>query len=213
MSEAIRDDIETIVANSFQNFHAKGLDYLCLKRSDALTIKAYFYHDDAVQSAPEVVCPHDHRYPFSTAVLSGRSEHYRYFEPQSRIIGRHLPRFQVFDWMTPLNGGSGFTWQRETKLLQRRSETYAAGGSYWCEAHEVHTIAIRDPGTVLLLTQHADVVPIDQPTSTFVPGSSREPPSLAGLYDRMSFDRARDLIAIVDGLLPIPTTKGAENDA
>ncbi|WP_069338368.1 hypothetical protein [Sphingobium yanoikuyae] len=196
----ICDHIETIAANSFSNFHAKGLDYLCLQRSETLTVKAYFYDDAAAAVSPEVVCPHDHRYPFSTTILSGQSEHYRYAEPESAILRRHLPRYQRFDWSTPLNGGSGFKWNGEAALAARPIERYVAGDTYWCEADEIHTIAIRQPQTVLLLVQHADVVPTGAPTMTFVPGANREPPPLDGLYDRMTVDRARELLAIVDSL-------------
>lgn len=195
-----RDDIETIAANSFANFHAKGLDYLCLQRSDALTVKAYFYADEAARQCPEVVSPHDHRYPFSTTILSGRSLHFRYFRPTSDILRRHLPRYQEFEWSTPLNGGRGFTWSREAVLAQKQPEEYRRGETYWCEADEIHTIAIPEPQTVLLLVQHADVVPFHRPTVTFVPGSERAPPSLDGLYDCMTVDRARELLAIVDQL-------------
>lgn len=61
------DDLDTVAGNSFRNFHAKGLDYLCIFRSEELTIKAYFY-DIADDSSPEIICPHDHRYPFATEI-------------------------------------------------------------------------------------------------------------------------------------------------
>lgn len=193
----IRDHIETIAANSFSNFHAKGLDYLCLQRSETLTVKAYFYDDAAAAVSPEVVCPHDHRYPFSTTILSGQSEHYRYSAEDDRP-GCQL--YQRFDWSTPLNGGRGFSWRGQVVLAPWEPERYRRGDTYWCEADEIHTIAIRQPQTVLLLVQHADVVPIGAPTMTFVPGANREPPPLDGLYDRMTVDRARELLAIVGSL-------------
>lgn len=60
--------LDEILAHSFTDFHAKGLDYLCLLRSPEITVKAYFFEGD-VASAPEVVVPHDHRYCFNTRVL------------------------------------------------------------------------------------------------------------------------------------------------
>jgi hypothetical protein len=80
----IVDDLDTVASNSFRNFHAKGLDYLCLHRSPELTIKAYFYSGNI---GPEVVCPHDHRYPFSTHILAGESGHKRYTDGLCGISG------------------------------------------------------------------------------------------------------------------------------
>lgn len=191
----ICDDIETVAANSFRNFHAKGLDYLCIQRSAVLTVKAYFY-SGSVQ-APEVVCPHDHRYPFSTTILSGHSSHYRYSAEDNRA---QCAKYQRFEWSTPLNGGRGHTWVGESILAPWKPERYGRGGTYWCEADEIHTISIDAPDTVLLLVQHADVVPMFKPTLTFVPGDSQNPPSLDGLYERMDVDYARKLLRHVEQL-------------
>lgn len=177
------DDIETIASNSFRNFHAKGLDYLCLHRSPILTLKAYFY-EQGHESTPEVVCPHDHRYPFSTHVLAGRSGHIRY---QEWVPGLYTPTHERFEWRTPLNGGNGFTWSREATLKVTGREEYSKGDSYWCNPDEVHTITINRSDTVLLLYQHADTVPLDQATSTYAPLGSIAP-STDGLYDRMPVD-------------------------
>lgn len=63
-------NMEEVIANSFKDFHSKGLDYICLRRSPVLTTKLYFFDGD-VSKLPEVVNPHDHRYDFSTVCLSG----------------------------------------------------------------------------------------------------------------------------------------------
>jgi len=192
----IIDPLDTIAANSFRNFHAKGLDYLCLHRSPELTIKAYFY-ELGQDSAPEVVCPHDHRYPFSTHVLAGRSGHIRY---RDEAVGE--PTHERFDWRTPLNGGAGFEWSAEARLDVRSHEQFAQGQSYWCDHDEIHTITINRSDTVLLLYQHADTLPIDLATSTYAPLGSPAP-STAGLYDRMTLaDAEKRLRMIIDTLNP-----------
>lgn len=191
----IYDDLDTIAANSFRNFHAKGLDYLCLHRSPELTIKAYFY-ENAGEDSAEVVCPHDHRYPFSTHILAGQSEHYRY-----AIDWGSPSTYSCFEWKTPLLGGDGFTYLGPSPLRKQRIENHLAGSSYWCDADDIHTIRIVQPDTVLLLYQHADVVPVSRPTVTFVPGYDREPPNLAGIYDLMPLDVAEWRLATVKSLL------------
>jgi hypothetical protein len=192
------DDLDTIAGNSFRNFHAKGLDYLCIFRSEELTIKAYFY-DIADDSSPEIICPHDHRYPFATKILAGRSEHIRYSSEPN--VSPFAEKYQMFTWMTPLNGGDGFSWHSERRLTARPREYYRDGQMYFCDPSEIHTIRIPAPETVLLLYQFADTIPIGHPTRTFVPGFNREPPALDGLYDRMTLDRAEVLMARLSGML------------
>lgn len=67
---ALNGDTSTLIQNSYRDFHAKGLDYVCLKRTPDHTVKVYFLDGD-VSKVPEVVNPHDHRYAFETTVLSG----------------------------------------------------------------------------------------------------------------------------------------------
>jgi len=181
--EVKRSHIEEIAANSFQDFHVRGFDYLCLFRSPALTVKAYFFDGD-VANLPEVVMPHDHRYDFHTAVISGEVENRLYEEGVGGFV------YDRFDYLTPLNGGDGFEWSRETSLRMRSSILYRIGESYACDHDDVHTIQIRAPGTILLLNQYADKVPVGSPTQAWRIAGDRSPPSLDGLYTPMTTDRA-----------------------
>ena len=42
-STTIDSRIDDIQANSYRDFHAKGLDYLCIRRDLELTLKVYFF--------------------------------------------------------------------------------------------------------------------------------------------------------------------------
>ena len=57
MSLKLELNIDNVIENSFKNFHAKGLDYICLSRTPQLTLKLYILDGDASES-PEVVNPH-----------------------------------------------------------------------------------------------------------------------------------------------------------
>jgi len=197
----IYDPIEVMARNSFSNFHTKGLDYLCVHRSEELTIKVYFFERGG-QTAPEVICPHDHRYPFHTQVLAGQSGHYRYSQHPVRrhMLPNDMTRYQKFDWRTPLLDGNGFEWIGEVDLERVAEERYETGQSYYCRADEIHTIAVNDD-TVIMLYQFADTVPIDVPTSTFVPGFDKEPSSLGGLYEHMAEDRVIQLLSHLKELM------------
>lgn len=172
--------IEDVVANSFRNFHAKGLDYLCLMRSPDLTIKVYFF-DEAPEHTSEVVAPHDHRYDFQTEVLAGELRNFRYKYTRGSA-------YNLFDYSTPLLGGSGFVHKGTCNLKCVSNERYAVGQVHSHRAEELHTIKVRHD-TVIQLQQYNDVVPVGQPTQLFMP-ADRDTPTLDGLYDRMDADYA-----------------------
>lgn len=152
---------------------------------EELTLKVYFFEGD-VSRAPEVVVPHDHRYGFDTSVLAGRVINRTYL--QSRETERGAVPFEEFDYLTPLNGGDGFTWRRSLWLREASSNIYERDQSYFMYAPSIHTIQIAAPDTVLFLAQGKDEVPLGDPTSAFRPDGYREAPSLEGLYKKMPID-------------------------
>lgn len=173
--------LHEIMQNSFHNFHVKGFDYICLERTPQITKKVYFFEGN-VAHLPEVVNPHNHRYNFSTKVLSGKLLDTRYMQN-----GFSQDVYQVFKWKTPLNGGDGFAWSEEMGLTKKQ-EVFLEPGlvPYRTGWEQVHTIKIIEPQTVLMLHQYCDVIPLDEPTFTFM--KERQPPCLDGLYDRFTMD-------------------------
>lgn len=175
-----------IITHSFKDLHVKGFDYLCLGRKPDLTLKLYLF-DGVPSSAPEVVNPHDHRYPFLTRCLAGSVTNHSF----ARGARPSCETFHVneFEYRTPLNGGDGFTFAREAILSRTRSARYAQGQAYALDASDLHTIQIHGTETALLLHQYADLPGLEY-TSTFMAG--REPPSLSGLYNRFTPDEVMD---------------------
>lgn len=175
-----RVDIDAVVANSYKDFHTKGFDYVCLRRSLTETIKLYFFDGDTWK-LPEVVAPHDHRYDFSTYVACGASENVWFERSDLGLI------YNKFEYRTPLNGGSGFSFAGEERLSEVQRRRFAPGRrSYFMAAQDLHTIRIVANETVLVLFQFEDVLPIDKPTSTFTLASAA--PGLDGLYSRFKPD-------------------------
>ncbi|MBB5985983.1 hypothetical protein [Sphingobium lignivorans] len=210
------NDIETICANSYRNFHVRGFDYLCLSRTLELTRKVYFFDGDLAH-LPELVIPHNHRYAFVTTVMAGAVRNRTYFSIGDGDGARlskymfHSSRYDRFSYRTPLNGGDGFTWEREEFLVEEgRSRVFTRGDYYRSRADQIHTLNIRCEGTVLLLEQFADELPIDVPTQAWRRVGSRVPPSLDGLYDRMTPDHARHRIEqflnLVGNAYGVPTS-------
>lgn len=181
------DDIETICKNSYRNFHVKGFDYLCLSRTPNLTRKVYFF-DGNLSSLPELVIPHNHRYPFTTTILRGQLINKVY--ARQYFAGQEpLQIFNEFEYMTPLNGGDGFTWKKETALYLQSRRAYSRHDHYYSRANAIHTLDIVQHGTIIMLEQEQDVVPINKPTSVFSLDGPTVP-SLDGLYDLMTPDHA-----------------------
>jgi len=180
-----------VLDQSYRNFHAKGLDYLCLKRSAEHTVKVYFFDGDADLSAlPEIVMPHDHRYDFDTVCIAG--------EVSNKEFARCAPfadavRHEEFAWDTPLLGGHGFSHVGEAWLTEASVCDYRAGDRWRSGASVIHTLQIRRAGTIIRLDQFHDVVAVGTPTSTF--RKADEPgdivaPEIAGLYEPMTPDYA-----------------------
>lgn len=190
--------LETALAGSFKNFHAKGLHYLCTFRSDQLTQKFYFFDGD-VRKLPEVVNPHDHRYDFQTKVLAGSMIDYRY-RPCAPSTGQ---RFTGYEWRTPLNGGAGFSEPFEMNLKRTTSKTLASSEVYFTPAEVIHTIRPGADQTVIMLLQMEDKLPLEEPTTTFVQGEG-EAPSLDGLYERFT---EGEIVELINRINALPTTQ------
>lgn len=182
--------LDHCLENSYRDFHAKGIDYLCLKRDNALTLKVYFFDGD-YSGGHEVVNPHDHRYNFDTVVLDGAVANCTYEKKYSDLGGPLT--YNEFLYYTPLNGGVGFLHNGYVRLGAVTQTEYSKGDRWHSPASDIHTLLVRKPGTVLFLRQYEDIV--SGPTLTYVPAStfpSRKgdaPPKLDGLYSRFTVDQ------------------------
>lgn len=186
--------IPLLLQSSFKNFHTKGFEYICLFRSPEYTIKMYIFEGD-VAKLPEVVNPHDHRYKFNTLVLHGEMVDYRFaFTP----LGGEV--YQAFDYMTPLNGGNGFTFRGEERLTKAEAVILRKEDMLLTGAHHLHTIQMIGTQNVLILEQFGDEIPIDKPTSTWVRVGEPKP-DLSGLYEKFTLGEFMDRLKQVKELL------------
>lgn len=183
---------ESMLENSFKDYHVKGFDYICLSRTPELTRKVYFF-DGITEELPEVVAPHDHRYAFFTHVLAGSVINFKY-KPSDDEDAEVMQRFH---YRTPLNGGNGFTWMAEQKMKMFSWSGYLRGAPpYNMGAHEIHTIRTK-PNTILLLEQGRD----DAVEHTTTWTRSKEPINLSGLYNKFTADELIRRLNQLEGLL------------
>jgi hypothetical protein len=166
--------LDQAIQNSCHDFHATGIDYLCLHRTKELTVKAYFL-GEGVALGKNVVNPHDHAYNFSTFVLSGTLANVNFY-PTSSIAEpvwfRHV-------YETPLRAAPRFSFDKPVRL--REEERYYEGGDhYYLDHAQVHTIRAYSSDVVMLLFQYKSERTADHGTGLFLP--DRNVPSLDNLY-------------------------------
>lgn len=159
---------------SYAAHHSSAIDYLCLFRSAALTLKAYFFDRGQNDS---VAVPHTHRYDFDTRVVAGALTEVRYRTRGSHGSWTSTRRFAYL----PIVDGGGFTDAGEDRISEVSRALYRAGQTYSNRAHlDIHTLRDVSPGTILIITQYAD----DTDGHTYA--WSCETPRTEGLYRRMS---------------------------
>lgn len=187
-------EMEELLAHSFKDYHVRGFDYICLRRSPALTVKVYLFDGD-VSKAAEVVCPHDHRYDFRTTCLAGQVTNYLFREDR---FDQRAEVYRRFAYLTPLNGGYGFEETSESHLLRGAASHYRAGEGYHMRAEAIHTIQVADSRTAIMLLQGPDKLALDEPTTTFMRADA---PDLSGLYSRFTADQMLERLKILKGLV------------
>lgn len=201
------EELETIAANSFFDFHAKGLDYICLKRSrDGATHKVYFLPENR----DGIVSPHDHRYDFRTQLLAGEVVDQHFWNAAGDRQGH--PYFE-HDWFTPLDGGRGFSQIGEpVQLYEPSIATHHARtpADFWSTPNNViHTLRPL-AASVIYLVQG----PRLRDTSKVYVRDGQPTPSLDGLYRKPSVDevlgRLRMLAPLLGALTIAPRPHAVE---
>jgi hypothetical protein len=141
-------DFATAAAHSVLNHHVDGMDYLCLHRSDALTVKLYFIDPARMHmQAPNtyLVTPHTHRYSFESTVLAGTLAHVRFRE----VAGDAFDRFDYAP-----EDRSRIDIGRVS--LNTHFESHSAGSGYWCNTDDIHTLIVPSAPVLLGLIQLGD---------------------------------------------------------
>ncbi len=187
--------LDETLKNSYKNFHSKGLSYICLakfKQEECDKRDAYFkiyIFDGDVTKLSEVANPHDHRYDFHNKVVKGVIANRTYRENWYR---KPIFMYNKFEYMTPLNGGNGFTWKEEEYLYDESVRSYNKGEEWVSRFDEIQTLQIRSDQAILEVFQGPDQLATFEPTYCYT--KDKEPPSLDGLYDKFTEDELIELL-------------------
>lgn len=191
-------------ANSYAAFHQPGADYVCLARSQQLTVKLYRFNPKRyvpradAWGAATAVNPHSHRYAFQTMVLTGSLTNIEYRETTQNLAGyRELPLLRPYVRYTFRSGlgkgGEGELSRDRDTLLVPNTETYSMPPGQWyhCGPDTVHSVVphwLQE--TVVVLFQHADVR-----EQTYLYSRPDEPLDFQGLYQPLEVSTAREIIS------------------
>ena len=145
-------DFDSARANSFENYHARGLDYLCLLRTDRLTVKAYFFRSHReCQQCPNgegwLVWPHNHRYIFEYVTIQGTIRNHRFVLDRGEA-------FELYAYSAESREPIGIM---SSGLHEAHVETTRAGeGFLMARTDELHTLTIPTPTALAIQVQFAD---------------------------------------------------------
>lgn len=135
---------------SYKGLHVEAIDYVCLFRTEHLTVKAYFFDHG---SNGEMIVPHTHRYSFDTRIVTGQLTENRF-----AIINWGEFNTDRYEWRTPIDGGEGMRLVGPDSIRCFSRKTYTAGHGYYNRAHaDIHALSDVQPGTIAILTQFQDV--------------------------------------------------------
>lgn len=138
-------DLAEAAKHSFKNYHAEGLDYLCLQRTQELTVKLYVTRPDDLRHNAQgyLVHPHTHRYPFHTFVLIGGMANI-VFTPSNKGKEWNEHSFE--------KAIEGTILKFEKKIKLAGEATYIGQGeSYYMDESQIHSIRLSAVQPVVLM--------------------------------------------------------------
>lgn len=143
-------DHDVAAEYSVINHHVDGVEYLCLHRSDKMTVKLYFIDPANMLLSPGMclVTPHTHRYSFESTVLAGRLQHitFRQCAGSRYDVSEYSPETRTRD-------GVG---ECDLDIISR--DVHEVGSDYWNGTSDIHTLIVPHEPVLLGLIQFGDTV-------------------------------------------------------
>lgn len=185
-------DWDRAVEDSYTHFHVRGLSYLNLLRTGRLTVKLYTFDHVQLNAQGYLAHPHTHGYNFTHRTMIGDITNHKF----AIAYGND---WDMYSFMTPLNGGAGLTKMVPCGLEAVGKELCGPHQSYYLDHSEIHTISTTDDYAAAMLIQFHDVAP-GSPTVMFAP-ADESPNCSNGLYQRMNASDGRQMIEQYNDML------------
>lgn len=152
----LQADSKVLAQHSRMDHHAVGMHYLCLHRSDALTVKIYHITEQAQNNnSGYLIHPHNHRYMFDTVVLDGFINHKKF----GIMSNKARPNCGHFETRL-ISGEEGFRMFKKSDVAliptsTRFHTTAEQHRHYRVMPSDIHTLEVVGE-CVLGLIQYAD---------------------------------------------------------
>jgi len=171
------------LTKSFSDFHVRGVNHVCLSRSEELTLKLY---ELPVHETRYLVSPHNHVYNFDTILIYGDVSNYFFTRTDFTGEAYGHRRFQ-----SKMNGGNGFSENYDQCRLRFDGNIQLMNqfDKYYCSIGQIHTLKVFKP-SLIFIAQYKD---IDVVSDVF---TQWDIPSLEGLYNKLSESEAERILDI-----------------
>lgn len=121
---------------SMADTHHRGLFSLVIDGMEHGNLTRAFIADEKIK--PYEVQLHSHRYPIKLTVLRGNVKHYVAFRSEVRDL--HTASLSEFEYRSPLNGGSGLKYLKETNVIIKEY-TFPIGSTSEMSENDIHTVS------------------------------------------------------------------------
>jgi len=139
-------NIETLNL-SMADTHHKGLFSLVINGNEFGKLTRVFIADTDL--FPYEVQLHTHRYPITLTTIKGTIKHYVAY--RSAVVDCHTVSLSEFDYKSPLNGGKGLSYLRETNVILK-DYNLPIGSTLQMTANEFHTVSC-DKGSIWIVEE------------------------------------------------------------
>lgn len=121
---------------SMADTHYPGLFSLVIDGTEYGKLTRAFISDKKIR--PYDIQLHSHRYPIKLTVLSGNVKHY--VALRTKFTDLHTVNLSEFEYRSPLNGGSGLKYLKETKVIIK-DYSLPIGSTSEMTENDIHTVS------------------------------------------------------------------------
>ena len=132
---------------SMNDVHHKGLFSLVIDGTEFGNLTRAFIADEKIK--PFEVQLHSHRYPIRLTTIKGQIKHVVAF--RSEIVDCHTVSLSEFDYKSPLNGGKGLSYEKETNVIIKDYHL-PIGSTLQMTENEFHTVSC-DKGSIWIVEE------------------------------------------------------------
>tara|TARA_R110002153_G_scaffold242921_1_gene398170 strand:- start:57 stop:677 length:621 start_codon:yes stop_codon:yes gene_type:complete len=134
--ELLKNPNQDSLKLSMTDVHHNNIFSLVIKGTEFGELTRVFIANEKLK--PFDVQLHTHRYPIKLTTIKGNIKHYVAF--RSEIMDAHTVSLSEFEYKSPLNGGSGLKYDKETNVIIK-DYSVPVGSTLEMDYKEFHTMS------------------------------------------------------------------------